>query len=421
MAPSDHPQLRTHFVMPGTGRLERRTRVLRTIFVTAAALTITPPVAFAQDNIGSNGALEERRLVDYGFNLTAGLDLLYDDNVYRVDDAVADPKSDLIVTPSIEARFGRPVGRHDILFRAKLGYDRFLSEQQRSKLRVDTEAKADLRFGATCVVTPRAAYRQQRADYGDLNTATENLQRFTSFGAKLSCERPGLFPVAAYSHDLTRNADQFDYADQTSDSFMGGIGYNKPSLGTITAYYARVDSKRDTLGIENRINSWGLRFQRSVSPLTQIDADLRWLDVDSDSAAVGSYDGLGWKVSLSTNAVPRLKLTATTERSIVNDSLIAAGFAIETAYRVQGDFAISELTSAGLYAEWERRKFRQDAALRPFTINADRNQRLGGVLSRKLSDRVALTLDAQHYRRRTDTDISQFSGTQVTLGAAIKF
>lgn len=394
---------------------------MRTAIGTAAILVATPFAAHAQEDGIPRPPSDSKRLADYGFHLTAGLDLLYDDNVYRVDDAVDDPKSDLIVTPSIEATFGRPIGRHDILLRGKLGYDRFISEQQRSKLRVDTEAKANIRFGATCLVTPRASYRQQRADYGDLNTATENLQRFTSFGAKFTCERPGLFPVAEYNHDLTRNADRFDYADQTSDTFMGGVGYNKPSLGTFTAYYERVNSKRDTLGIENRINSYGLHFERAVSPLTQIDADLRWLDVSSDSAAVGSYDGLGWKVSLSSNAISRLKLTATTARVITNDSLIAAGFAIETSYRVQGDFAISELTSAGLYAEWEKRTFRQDAALRPFTINSDRNQRLGAVLSRKLSDRFMLTLDGQHYRRRTDTDISQFSGTQVTLGATMTF
>jgi hypothetical protein len=152
-----------------------------------------------------------------------------------------------------------------------------------------------------------------------------------------------------------------------------------------------------------------------------MDAEVRWLDVASDSAAVGSYDGLGWDVSLSTGIIPRLKLTATTERSIVNDSLIASGFAIRTRHRLEGAFAISELTSAGIYGELERRKFRQDAALRPFSITADRNLRLGAMLQRKLSDRFDISLDAQRYKRRTDTDVAEFSGTQVTLGAALRF
>lgn len=388
---------------------------------------LVPAVLHAQEDNDTTeqkpvkNATEEKRVKDYGLHLTAGLDLLYDDNVYRVDDRVENPTDDLIVTPSLEATYGMPVGRHDVLLRGKVGYDRFISEGQRSKLRLDTEAKANIRFGATCLITPHAAYRQQRADYGDINSATENLQKFSTVGADFTCERPGLFPVASYERDTTRNADQFDYADQTSDTFMGGIGYSMPSLGTLTAYYERVNSERDALGIENRINSYGVRFQRAVTPITQIDADLRWLDVNSDSAAVGGYNGLGWKVSLSTLAIPRLKLTATTERAIINDSLIASGFAIDTSYRVQGEFSISELTSAGLYAEWDRRKFRQDAALRPYSITADRNRRFGGILTRKLSDRLDLTLDAQHYVRRTDTSVSNYSGTQVTLGAALHF
>ena len=387
------------------------------VAVSCAAVAATPSAVTAQSAKVDEGA----RLKTLGLHATAGIDLLYDDNVYRVDDQIENPTKDIIVTPWAELTYGKPIGRHDLLLRGRVGYDQFISEGQRSKLRLDTEAKAAIRFGATCSVTPLLSYRQQRADYGDINQQTENLQRFATFGADLSCERPGLFPVASYRRDLTRNDDAFDFADQTSDTYMAGIGYNMPSLGTLTAFYERVDSDRKKLGIENRTNSYGLRFKREVSPITQLDAELRWLDVDSDSPAVGSYNGLGWDISVSTGIVPRLKLTATTERSIVNDSLIASGFAIRTRHRLAGEFAISELTSAGFYGELEKRKFRQDAALRPFSITADRNQRFGAMLKRKLSDRFDLSLDAQRYKRRTDTDVAEFSGTQVTLGAAIRF
>jgi hypothetical protein len=391
--------------------------VLGSTIMAAASLPANAQTANAQTSTIDDDA----RIKAMGLQATAGLDLLYDDNVYRVDDRIEDPTKDLIVTPWVELTYGKPIGRHDLLLKGRVGYDRFISEGQRSKLRLDTEAKAVIRFGATCSITPMASYRQQRADYGDINQQTENLQRFTTLGAELGCERPGLFPVASYRRDLTRNDDGFDYADQTSDTYLAGIGYNMPSLGTVTSFYERVNSDRRKLGIENRTNSYGVRFKRAVSPITQIDAEVRWLDVNSDSAAVGSYDGLGWDVSLSSSIVPRLKLTATTERSIVNDSLVASGFAIRTRHRIEGEFAISELTSARLYGEWERRKFRQDAALRPFSITADRNQRFGAMLKRKLTDRADITLDAQHYKRRTDTDVAEYSGTQVTLGAALRF
>ncbi|BAV63573.1 hypothetical protein [Sphingobium cloacae] len=382
----------------------------------AVLLSAAPFPASAQGNDRSTTKPEK-----LGLQIETGLDLLYDDNVFRVDDRAEKPSDDIIVTPSLQLTYAHPVGRHDVLLRAKAGYDWFLSHQERSKLRLDGEALANIRFGATCVLTPRAQYRQQRADYGDINQNTENLQRFTTLGADLSCARPGLFPVAGYEHAMTRNADRFDYADQTSDSFYAGVGYSKPSLGTITAYYEHTSSDRDNLGITNRINAYALRFQRSVSPLTQIDAQVAWLDVKSDSSVVGGYDGLGWDVKLTSAFIPRLKLSVSTERNIVNDSLIASGFAIRSNYRVEGYYALSELTSIGLYADWERRKFRQDAALRPFNISADRNRRFGAAVKRKLTDRADLTLDAQHYRRRTDTSASNYSGTQVTLSALLRF
>ena len=59
--------------------------------------------------------------------------------------------------------------------------------------------------------------------------------------------------------------------------------------------------------------------------------------------------------------------------------------------------------------------------LRPFSIEADRNRQFGAMLKRKLTDRFDLSLDAQHYRRRTDTDVSNYSGTQVTLSALLRF
>jgi hypothetical protein len=364
---------------------------------------------------------DEKRQKTLGFHIIPSVELMYDDNVYRIDDRDEKPTDDIIATPSVELQYGRPVGRHDLNIRAKAGYDQFLSQSQRSKLRLDGSASAIVRFGATCSITPTATYRQQRADYGDLNAATENLQRFSTLSAELSCERAGLYPLASYQRDTTRNAERYDYANQTSDNWRAGIGYSRPSLGALTAYYEHVVSNRPALGIRNRKNAAGVTFVRSVSPLTAIDVDLQWMKVRSDSTTVGTYEGLGWDVNLSTTAISRVKLTATTERSIVNDSLIASGFAIRSRYKLGAEVALSELTSISLYAELERRKFRQDAALRPFSIEADRNRRFGAGLRRKLNDKTELLLDAQRYRRRTDSSASNYSGTQVTLTATTSF
>lgn len=357
-----------------------------------------------------------------GLRVEPSLTLVYDDNVYRVDADRTDPVDDLIVTPAVEARFDRDIGPRAISLRALVGYDQFVSESQRSKPRLEFEGSGRLLIAGQCNVRPLASYRQQRADYGDINNASENLQRFSSLSIRADCQRPaGLYPLAAYRRDTTRNGDGFDYADQTSNVVRAGLGYARPSLGTLTAYYERVSSDRPELGIRNRSDAAGLSFERSVSPLTSISADIRWMHVTSSTEAIGSYDGPGWTLRLSTLAVPRVRLSASTERTIVNDSLIATGFAVRTAHRVSADVALSELTSVGAFGEFIRRDFRQDASIRPFTFTRDRTNQSGLLARRKLTDDFAVDLSVSRIQRATNSDISNYRATRVALGATMGF
>ncbi|MGH6612732.1 hypothetical protein [Sphingomonas sp.] len=365
---------------------------------------------------------DDSRAKTLGLHIVPSIDISYEDNIYRVDRRVEDPIGDVIVSPSIEAQFDKAIGRHDLNLRALLGYDQFVSQSQRSKPRIEAGATGAFRFGTACSITPAASYRQQRADYGDINRATENLQHFSTVSADLSCDRTaGFYPLARYRRDTTRNADAFDYADQTSDTYRAGLGYRRPSLGAISLYYEHVTSDRGALGISNRSNAAGVTFQRAVSPLTSIDVDLRWLDVSSSSAVIGRYRGPGWTVSASTSIIPRVKITGFTERAIVNDSLIASGFAIRSSYRLTGEIGLSELTSISVFSELERRRFRQDAALRPFSYTADRTNEFGAALRRKLSERTELQFVASRYDRRTDSSVANYRGIRLTLGATARF
>lgn len=359
---------------------------------------------------------------DQGLRIEPSLTAVYDDNVYRVDSKTGDPIADVIVTPAIEVRFDRDIGIRAFSLRAFAGYDRFVSEGQRSKPRLELEGLGKFLIAGQCWVRPSASYRQQRADYGDINSASENLQKFSTLGMAADCERPaGLYPVAAWRRDTTRNGDGFEYADQTSNLWRAGIGYARPSLGRLTAYYEHVTSERPELAVENRSDAYGVSFSRSVSPITSIDADIRWMHVTSTSAAVGSYDGPGWNVRIATTAIPRVKLTGSTERTIVNDSLIATGFAVRTAYRLSAEVGLSELTTLGAFGEIVRRDFRQDASIRPFSYTQDRTNQFGLIARRKITEALALDLSLSHLDRSTNSDVSNYRANRVSLGATMRF
>lgn len=357
-----------------------------------------------------------------GLRIVPSLTAVYDDNVYRVDSRAEDPIADVIITPAIEIGYDRDIGIAAFNLRAFAGYDRFISEGQRSKPRLELEGSGKYVIAGQCWVRPSASYRQQRADYGDINSASENLQKFSTLGVAADCERPaGLYPVVAWQRDTTRNGDGFEYADQTSNLYRAGIGYSRPSLGKLTAYYEHVTSGRPQLAVENRSDAYGLSFSRSVSPLTSIDADVRWMHVTSTSAAVGSYNGPGWDVRISTMAIPRVKLTGATERTIVNDSLIATGFAVRTAWRLSADISLSELTTIGAFGELARRDFRQDATIRSFSYTHDRTNQFGLIARRKITEALALDLTLSHLDRSTNSDVSNYRANRVSLGATMRF
>ena len=370
-----------------------------------------------QDAIQANGA---KPVPKPPLQVEASLEAAYDDNIYRVDDRTTDPTDDIIVTPTVQVTYDRDNGIRRLTLRGLAGYDWFTSNGGRSKPRFEIEGSGRFLVAGTCAISPLANYRQQRADYGDLNSATENLQKFSTLAVSADCKRPGLYPVVAWQRDTTRNGDGFEYADQTSNRYRGGIGYDRPSLGSITAYYEHITANRPGLGLENRSDAVGVSFERSVSPLTEINADVRYMHVDSTSAAVGEYKGLAWDLSVATTAIPRVKITATNERTIVNDSLIATGFAIRTAFRLQADVSLSELTSIGAYGEFARRDFRQDAAIRPFSYTRDQVKQYGIVLRRKLNDRFSLEGGVSRFDRETNSDVSNYGATRVTLGITMR-
>ncbi len=357
-----------------------------------------------------------------GLQIQTSLTTVYDDNVYRVDSRREDPIADVIVTPEVEVRYDRDIGVRGFSLRAIAGYDWFLKESNRSKPRFELEGSAKLLVAGRCTIKPYADYRQERADYGDINSRTENLQRFSTLSLSADCERPaGFYPIVAWRRDTTRNDNGFEYADQTGNLYRAGLGYSLPSLGKLSWYYERVDSDRPELAVTNRSDAVGISFDRSVSPLTSINADLRWMRVRSNASAIGDYNGPGWTVRIASMAIPRVKLTASTERTIVNDSLIATGFAVRTAHRLSAEIGLSELTSVGAFAELVRRDFRQDAAIRPFNYDHDRTNQFGLLARRKLTDRFALELSAAYLDRKTNGDVSNYKSTRISLAATMQF
>ena len=402
-------------------------RSVRSAFLRASLLVAAPvaaltfgTAAYGQAKPDVVGLLPPTPL--NGLDIRPALTAAYEDNVYRTNPARAPKTDDFIITPSLGASYQQTFGRQRVRLGGLAGYDVFTQQSRLSKPRFIANGDATLAAGGTCTLSPTGYFRRERSDFGDINTAVQNVQRYGAINVTAECVRAaGLYPSIRYERTTTRNRNTFDYADQTTDSFVGGVGYSKPSLGRLYLYYRHDHTDRPTLDLTNNADQIGLNFIRAISSQIQADIDVQWLRVRSSEASVADYDGPGWKVALSTRVIPNALVTVNTGRRIINDSLASSGYAIQSNVGATARYAFSELTALDLNADYRRRRFRQDIAVPQTPLTSDRGYFYSAGLTRKLSEAITLRADVAQTRRRTNTGASTFTANRATIGIDARF
>lgn len=366
--------------------------------------------------------VERPEIRDPAFTLSAGLLGTYDDNIFRTDSARQRPVDDFILTPQVNGQYKRQIGLNDITVRADASYGYYVRNPGRSRVQAILDTQGTFRIAGTCVIKPLARIQRQRADYGDINGSIDNFQTFTALGLEATCPRTvGLFPIVGIRRDTSDNDPRFAFANQKAVSYTAGIGYARPSIGTVTAYYNRIDSDRSAIGVTNHIDRAGVTFVRSVVSSASLKADVQYLNARSDGAVVRPYRGLGWAGELVYRPLPRLSLTGTTDRRIINDTLVPAGFAVQTDYGLRADWQFAERTLIRAQASYATRSFRGDPLVIVSGINDDTLVDALVRMTRRVGARVDLQVEARHISRQTDTDANQYKVTLATGGITYRF
>lgn len=391
----------------------------------AVAIGVAAP-ALAQNQPSTFRARDESvrrpQLSAPGLTLTTGLSATYDDNIFRTDDARRPSVDDVIVTPSLIAEYQKQLGVNDLTVNADVSYGYYTQNPDRSRIRAIGQLRGNVRVAGQCVLRPLALIQRQRADYGDINGPIDNFQTFTALGLEATCPRTvGLFPIVAYRRDTSDNDPAFAFANQRANSYTVGMGYARPSIGTLTAYYNRVDSARDAIGVTNHVDRAGLTFVRSVVSSASLKADVQYLSARSVGAVVRPYRGLGWAGELVYRPLPRLALTLTTDRRIINDTLVPAGFAVQTDVGLRGEWQFAERTRVHVQGSYAERVFRGDPLVVVSGINLDHVTDIEAGITRRIGARVDLKAQVRNISRQTDTDASQFRVTLATGGIAYRF
>jgi hypothetical protein len=369
----------------------------------------------------TNGVIADPERPDPGLVVTPTMEFSYDDNVFRTDNAIVASADSFILSPGAIIAYSRSTGRADLTVSAEGDYDFYTGVSGRDQLRLKLDGDADIRFGGTCRANPAAQFRRARASYGDVNTAIDNQQEFSTLSLTIACPKEaGLFPLAQIRRETTKNDADFDFADQKKLTYLAGAAYAAPSLGSFILYYAHEDSDRPALDLKNRVDQIGLAFRRSVVSHFAADIDVQWLKVNPTRATVQEYSGPGWDATLTYKPVPSLVFKARTARQIVNDSLVPSGYTIASTYQSNLDWAILSRTYLTARYVYDRRRFRPDPTV-PSLIGSDKVNIIGVGARREVGERISLVLDYTHVKRRTDTKLSEYTANVAMLSAKAAF
>lgn len=357
-----------------------------------------------------------------GLSVTPSGEVAYDDNIFRTDDDRTAPVDDIIVTPAVRASYQRQVGHNDLRVDGDFAYSFYTRNTDRSRARANVQGTGTIRVAGICQIQPDLRFTRQQADYGDINGPIDNFQTFSTLAVKASCPRAvGFFPLAELSRRTTRNDAQFDFADQTLVSAAGGIGYARPSLGQAALFYRYSRADRPTIGVVNRIDEAGVTFNRAVVSRVELSVDLHYLQARSQGANVRPYHGAGWDLDLVFRPIPRIMFKGEAGRRIVNDSLVPAGFTVQSDYALSTEWRFAERTTLRGGAVLGRRSFRGDPLVIAAPFSSDRFSSLTLGLTRAMGERLYLTVDGQRTSRRTNTGLNNYDANRVAAGVSYRF
>ncbi|WP_141395882.1 hypothetical protein [Sphingomonas spermidinifaciens] len=391
------------------------------LLIAALASALPPTMAAAQTLPNLKASPQDQADLQYmqrnGLNVRTAVLTTFDSNIVRTDADLVPSAADLIVSPTLEARFNRTTPLASFSLSGLVAYDQYVDNSERSRPRFLGGVDGDVRVFGTCSVKPTASFRRERADYGDLNVQVENLQSFSTLGATVECPRSsGFYPSFGYLRSTSDNDRDFDYADQRTNSYSAAIAYAKPSLGVVRLSYTRDNSTRPNVGVRTQVNKAGVIFDRAISSILAAHIDVHALWTDSTPAVIDRYEGAGWDIRLTTRAVPRWLLSLQSSRKITNDTLVASGYALETSYGLVGRGALSELFSIDASIERRDRRFEQNPLAPAQRIGSDNLFIANAQARRRVSERFAIIAGGTYITRQTNNGLAEYNDVQGRLG-----
>lgn len=405
---------------------------MRTGFLIGVALAAVSSPAAAQLAGGATAPAD----LSPRYELRATASVSYDSNVLQLPEQFNPPnfsRDDIRFTPAVTADVARPLGRQTLFVNGSVGYDFYANNSRLNRERIGLVGGAVLRAGSSCSATTTLGYQRQQVDFINVFQASPqpNTREERSLDVQARCAGTvGLTPSAGFRRFEVRNtAPIFRLFDVNGTSYNVGLGYQRPSLGTITlfgTYATSVFTGRDVLGLSDRLDNYsvGVSFERRIGTRITgvISAGFSW--VDPNLPDVERFRGANYSASLLIVPTDNFRVSLEAARSIDVQTFAAAAYAISDSYQLSGSYQLARNLRLNFGSSYRKQDFQTGGGiiLIPgfFVVPAAENVTGNVGFSYDLTQRIVLTGQFQQSRRISDVDFFNANNSRLIFTASLR-
>lgn len=414
----------------------RRLRNGHSIGLDAARAGIALLATFLAGQARAQGGADARdeRQLDIGFDVSG----YYDSDVLRGDvikNSRPDAKNeDYIVTPRMTADIVAPIGRQSAFLNGQIGYMFHRNNGFLDRESINADGGFRLRVIKGCVSTVSGHYTQQQSELYDIIDGLDptNVEKIGGVSADVTCQTPsGLFSSLSAGRNRAKNSAAIRQVNEyVSENVMASIGYSRPQLGTISVYStaarSRYPLRRAFLpGLPAdgaNVYSTGIGYERQIGTRLSGKANLGYTRVNPKLPGTPDFKGASWDVDLTYDSRNKIRATLAFSRSVEQSNLLGDTYGINTAVRLNGEYAINERFRWTGGVAYVRRKQEQSPLFQLPNFNSrDRTVSVYSRLTAGNVGPVGIAFDASREHRKSVVPIYNYGSTRVGVTATIKW
>lgn len=372
---------------------------------------------------------EAARRVD----LDASARIQYDSNVVLSDPRVSNGrgKGDFSLVPSLNANIFLPRATGDLYLNGSIGYNFYRRYSSLNRESINLTGGVDQRF-ANCSFNGEVQYGRSLNDLANL-LVTENAQSFNNaqerrtYSADIGCGGTiGLRPSIGISRTEVRNSATLrQIADSNVTNFTGQLGYQSPTMGTVSVFgrYGNsvylhrplVNGQRD--GTESY--AAGLQLERAVGVRLNFVGSVNYTRVDPKLAGTSGFSGVGYDLTALYRG-PLFNLAITGSRSAQPSQILYVAYDIRTSIGADISRKFTERLSASAGATYQRRNFQSSSAFSDTKVDGEDEQlSFNAGVAYRAARRLRFSLDASHRTRTSNLQLYKFDANRVSLTTSL--